>query len=105
MPNSRTSVGLSAGAFYSYMFGARKEYSDLSGSVIDFDARERGIKILTSLDMYYYISPQFRLQAFWALYLNNTRTVMASESLSFDEVNNHNNLQNSLGIYLIYSFF
>jgi hypothetical protein len=105
MPNSRTSVGLSAGAFYSYMFGARKEYSDLSGSVIDFDARERGIKILTSLEMYYYISPQFRLQAFWALYLNNTRTVMASESLSFDEVNNHNNLQNSLGIYLIYSFF
>jgi hypothetical protein len=105
LPNSRTSVGLSAGAYFKYMFGARKEYSDLYGYVIDLDAREREFNILTTLDMYYYFSPQLRLQAYWAVRLNNVRTVMDSESLSFDEINRHNNFQNYLGIALVYSIF
>ena len=105
LPNSRTSVGLSAGTYYRYMFGKRKEYSDLYGYVIDVDAREREINIVTTLDMYYYLSPQLRLQAYWALRLNNNRTVMDSKSLSFDEINNRNNLLNYLSIWLIYSFF
>jgi hypothetical protein len=105
LPDSRTSLGLSAGGYYKYMFGARKEYSDLYGYVIDLDGREREFYFLTTLEINYYFSPQFRLQAFWSMRLNNTRTVMDSESLSFDEINKHNNFQNYLGMALIYSIF
>jgi hypothetical protein len=101
LPNSRTSIRLSLAGDYKNSKGGRT-ISD--PNPLDFQMKENQFSINAAFNMYYYISPQLRLQFvsnlsnYNYLNLNSNNTAPDIKILS-------NSFHNDFSLTLIYSFF
>jgi len=102
LPNSRTSVGLTAGGYYRSSSGTRYRVNLLpvKGDMISND-----FSVNTSVDMYYYFSPQLRITLNWNLNSQGHGSVTKFESTYSDLSIKQNYFSHNFVIGFIYSFF
>jgi hypothetical protein len=102
IPNSRTSIGFHIQGAYSNSKGER---TFINIDPVDFDIKSNQLTLSPGIELYYYISPQLRIQVNSSFYLENLKSLDDFESPFLDSEyiskrNNHN-----LSVNLIYSFF
>lgn len=101
LPNSRTSAELSLTGNY---YNLKRDWTSSNQDPVDYKSVENRFTVNAGFNMYYYISPQFRLRInsifnyyrFHDLYSNNTQPSLTNLTSS---------LHNDFAITLIYSIF
>jgi hypothetical protein len=100
LPNSRTSIGLSIGTTYRFTTGKRKASDVINGSMSGNDFYTHA-----GINMYYYFSPQLRLQAIWNLQYYDQKQDVDYGNILYDQSIKSENLSNYFNITLTYSIF
>jgi hypothetical protein len=101
LPNSRTSLGLTLSGDYNNLKGDRTQSDPVP---LNYQMKDRQLTVNAGFNMYYYISPQLRLQIisnlsnFYHFNLNNDNSSSDLNSIS-------NTFHNDFSLTLIYSFF
>jgi hypothetical protein len=101
LPNSRTSAELSFAADY---FNSRGERTISNPDPMVYQMTDNRIRINTGFDMYYYVSPRFRVR------LNTNLNYYTLSDLKTNDINPAiknilNSYNHNLSLKLIYSFF
>ena len=101
LPDSRTSVGLNFSGNY---IGTNSDINT-PGSISPHEKQtDNQFVVNTSFNMYYYLSPQLRIQLNAMLYYN-THSTFNDAGFMVDLKSTENNLRQSSSIVLTYSFF
>lgn len=101
LPNSRTSIGLNLAGEFIYSKGAR---TIPDPNPLEFQMKDTQFTINAGINMYYYISPQLRLQLISNL-SNYKHLNLNSNNTTADIKVLNTSFQNDFSITLIYSFF
>jgi hypothetical protein len=105
LPDSRTSVGLSLGTSYSYSFGAIKAYDIVYSVYVKGHASGNSFNPFAGFNMYYYLSPQLRLNMNWHFSYNKNNSSNKFDSSSFNTTSKMDQVDNTISIALTYSLF
>jgi hypothetical protein len=102
IPNSRTSFKLNIVGSFSNSKGERTK---INIDPLDYDLITNRLTISPGLELYYYISPQLRVQFNSSFYLLNSNSLERYESPLLDMEQLWNRYQHNVSVNLIYSFF
>ncbi len=102
LPDSRTSVGLDLTGNYQHSYNIRT-LTDLDPD--GFRMRSNILSIDASFDMYYYISPRFRVRLLTSLSGNNSDIRVRYESALPEDKNLKRSYYHNVSVTLTYSFF
>lgn len=102
IPNSRTSIGFYVQGEYSNSKGER---TLLNIDPVDFDYKSNQLTLSPGIQLYYYISPQLRIQVNSSFHLQNFKSLEDFESPHLDDELILKRNEHYLSVYLTYSFF
>lgn len=102
LPNSRTSIKLKIDGSFLNSHGKR---TLIQIDPIDYQSKNNQLTLSPGLDIYYYISPQLRIQLNSSIYLYNSKVLQTYEMTYSDNEQIWNNHHHNISFNLIYSFF
>jgi hypothetical protein len=102
LPDSRTSIGLNAGANFTHSTGDR---SVSFSEEIKGHLKGNDLVCNAGINMYYYFSPQLRLKLDWTLYSDSSKSSTVFETMLDESTTKSTNLDNRFSVQLLYSFF
>jgi len=102
LPNSRTSIGLDITGSYQHSLGERTVMMLVPE---DYQLKNRQFSIVSTFDIYYYISPRFRVQVISSLSGYNSLTKQKYESALPEVIDLMKIFRHNFLLTLIYSFF
>jgi|WetSurMetagenome_2_1015567.scaffolds.fasta_scaffold00125_1 hypothetical protein len=105
IPNSRTSIGLSLSAQYIYQYGKTKQNGAFVGDVINGTYSGNNFQPYAYFDMYYYISPQLRLQVYLSPGFSGSYQYYKFDNPSYNLNYRNSYLYNNFSLTLTYSLF
>jgi hypothetical protein len=102
LPDSRTSIKFKVeGSF----LNSQGERTLVQLNPIDYKLNSNELTLSPSLELYYYISPQLRVQFNSSLYLFKSKILREYENTLSDSDQIRNTNRHNISFYLIYSFF
>jgi hypothetical protein len=104
IPDSRTTVTVHVNATEYYSFNKRKIQTGLN-QYLEGDEHQNTIGPSAGADIYYYLSPQLRLQADWGFSYSSHNYRADFGNPLFDTSNKNTQLTHSLSLTLTYSLF
>jgi hypothetical protein len=101
LPNSRTSVAMSLSGFYQYSFG------DMNSGTSNgnYHQRSNNLGIYPALNIYYYISPQMRIQFTPSFTITQSSSITKHDNGDPDLKSTLNLYRHNISVHFIYSFF
>jgi hypothetical protein len=102
LPNSRTSIKLNIGGSF---LSSQGERTLINIDPVDYHYKSNQLTISPGLELYYYISPQLRIQLNSSIYLFNSKSLEIFETQLLDNEHIWNRNQHNISVNLIYSFF
>ena len=101
LPNSRTSVGLSLSGYYQYFYGDKN--SGTSNG--NYHQTTNNIGVYPALNIYYYISPQMRIQFTPSFTINQSGSSSKYDNGDPDTKAAMHIYHHDISVHFIYSFF
>ena len=101
LPNSRTSVQASLHGVYDYHFSDQNSGNSNGG----YHFTGNQVSLFPSIDIYYYISPQMRLQFASSFTISSSRNISKFDNGDPDIKTTLNNYHHYISLHFVYSFF
>jgi len=101
LPNSRTSVRLSLHGIYDHSFSDQ----NLGTSTEVYHSTNNHVSFLPAINIYYYISPQMRLQLASSFAISSSNNITKFDNGDPDIKTTLNNYHHSISLQFVYSFF
>jgi hypothetical protein len=105
LPDSRTSVSLTLGTGYSYIFGPVKRWDTVNSVYVKGRTSGNALNPSARINMYYYLSPQLRLNMNWYFSYNMSNSGNRFDGSGFSSTSAINSLNNTFSLTLTYSLF
>jgi len=101
LPNSRTSVQMSLQGIYDYSFSDHNS----GASTEVYHSTDNHVSFLPAINIYYYISPQMRLQLASSFAISSSNNITKFDNGDPDIKTTLNNYHHSISLQFVYSFF